>query len=115
MSSLELAYDEDVSEGKHEHVELDFSQYEVGSTGSVVFSFSWDLGEEPEKATDWYGHRQVLGFYVGENGVSVAETAEDAENNYTENHLRDFRTIDNEDHAIPKTHCKNILDCDQDR
>lgn len=114
MSSLELAYDEDVSEGKHEHVELDFSQYEVGSTGSVVFSFSWDLGEEPEKATDWYGHRQVLGFYVGENGVSVAETAEDAENNYTKNHLRDFRTIDNEDHACTSKEwylfCENELE-----
>lgn len=33
MSSLELAYDEDVSEGKHEHVELDFSQYERKNHG----------------------------------------------------------------------------------
>lgn len=60
MSFLELARDEDVSHGKHETVEIDFSNYEADSYGRIAFSFSWDSGEQPVEGTDWKGRRQSI-------------------------------------------------------
>ena len=82
MPSLSLAYGETVSHGKQETVEIDFSNYQVGSSGSITFSFSWDFGEKPDLYTTWFGHRQAISFYVGSQGVSIAGTPEDAYKTY---------------------------------
>ena len=81
MPSMELGLYDSISRGRHERVEIDFSNYEVGNMGEIVLSFSWDFGEPPSEGT-WLGSRTSISFYVGENGVSTGGSWEYAVENY---------------------------------
>lgn len=81
MPSMELGPYDSISQGRHERVVIDFSNYEVGNTGKIVLSFSWDFGEPPSEGT-WLGSRTSISFYVGENGVSTGGAWEIAVENY---------------------------------
>ena len=82
MSQIDLSRDESISDGKHVDVEIDFSNYEVGSSGEIAFCFSWSFGKQPEGENPWLIRRQFLSFYVGEKGIACGGTKELAEINY---------------------------------
>ena len=82
MAQIDLNHEQDVSCGKHENIELDFSNYEVESKGEIAFCFSWSFGEQANHETNWKIHRQFLFFYVGEQGIGLGGAPELAEENY---------------------------------
>ena len=82
MSLIDLSWNDDISCGKHERIEIDFSNYKAGDTGEIAFCFSWSFGEQPNQKGSWPIHRQFLSFYVGEKGVSFGGDIELAEENY---------------------------------
>lgn len=66
----------------HEITEVDFSRYEVGSTGRIKFSFTSVYVENPLNPA-YMGSSQFMYFYVGEEGTSVSNISiEDAVDNY---------------------------------
>ena len=64
----------------HETAEIDFSNYETGSTGSITFRFGWKAdGENPLNASsDFAGMHQTMYFYVGENGTGISNNGIEA-------------------------------------
>ncbi|WP_028518959.1 dockerin type I repeat-containing protein [Ruminococcus flavefaciens] len=64
----------------HETAEIDFSNYETGSTGCVTFRFGWKAdGENTLNATsDFTGMEQTIYFYVGEDGVGISNNGWEA-------------------------------------
>lgn len=64
----------------HETAEIDFSNYETGSTGCITFRFGWKAdGENTLNATsDFTGMEQTIYFYVGEDGVGISNNGWEA-------------------------------------
>ncbi|SEH79430.1 hypothetical protein SAMN02910265_02740 [Ruminococcus flavefaciens] len=64
----------------HETAEIDFSDYETGSTGCITFRFGWKADEENSLNTpsDFTGMEQTMYFYVGENGVGISNNGREA-------------------------------------
>ena len=86
MQSLDISDYYDISKYYHENVELNFSNFNVGDSGSVIFSFGWFYyHDNPDNISQsdnsWAGMRRGIGFYIGENGITFSfagkETAED--------------------------------------
>ena len=64
----------------HETAEIDFSNYEAGSTGCITFRFGWKSdGENSFNApSDFTSMEQTMYFYVSENGVGISNNGWEA-------------------------------------
>lgn len=59
----------------HESAAIDFSGYEIGSTGCITFGFGWKIveGVNPYNPnSDFIGTSKTLYFYVGDKGVGIS-------------------------------------------
>lgn len=66
----------------HETAIIDFSDYEVGTSGCIAFSFLAVYSEDPLHPS-YMGSIQYMHFYVGEKGTSISNLSiEDAIENY---------------------------------
>lgn len=66
----------------HETVEIDFSNYEIGSLGRLTFGFLAIYDEDPLHPS-YVGTNQFMYFYVGEKGTAVSNhSVEDAKEKY---------------------------------
>lgn len=66
----------------HETAIIDFSGYETGASGCIVFSFLAAYTEDPLHPS-YVGSNQFMYFYAGEKGTSISELGiEDAIENY---------------------------------
>ncbi|SHM60668.1 dockerin type I repeat-containing protein [Ruminococcus flavefaciens] len=85
MKSLDISrkYD-DYASYHHETAEIDFSNYEIGSSGNIDFHFYWIYDEEnPYDASSKYsGMSTIIGFYVGEKAIAIGASADDAKLRY---------------------------------
>lgn len=70
----------------HETAEIDFSNCKPGDSGEIVFYFHWEYEyENPyDPANKTVGMDKVIGFYVGEKGIALGTSADDAMNRYQE-------------------------------
>ena len=100
MESLDITgKDGDYAAYYHESAEIDFSNYEAGSTGSVTFRFGWKAdGENPLNASsDFAGMNQTMYFYVGENGTGISnngiEAAQQAYEDKSDNDIMFYDSI----------------------
>lgn len=68
----------------HETAEIDFSNFTIGDSGSIVFYFHWVYDEEnPDNpSSNISGMSKIVGYYVGEKGVVIGAGAEDAKRRY---------------------------------
>jgi len=68
----------------HETAEIDFSNFEIGDSGSIVFYFQWEYDEENpyNPSSNISGMSMIIGYYVGEKGVAIGAGAEDAQLRY---------------------------------
>ena len=79
ISENELDYDL----YNHETAEIDFSNYEAGSTGCIEFSYLYRYEIDPKQHM---GAIRCLYFYVGERGTGISgKSIEDAKNSYETN------------------------------
>ena len=64
----------------HETAEIDFSDYETGSTGCITFRFGWKADEENalNAPSNFTGMEQTMYFYVGEDGVGISNNGREA-------------------------------------
>jgi len=64
----------------HETAEIDFSNYETGSTGCITFRFGWKSDGENtlDAKSDFIGMTQTMYFYVGEEGVGISNNGWEA-------------------------------------
>ncbi len=91
MSKLDISGEYgNISQYYHESVELDLSEYDIGSSGCIAFSFGWYYEKEnPNNENSlslWEGQRKFIYFFVGENGfVFNFDSCEAAEKYYYEN------------------------------
>lgn len=103
MQSLDISDYYDISKYYHENVELDFSNFNVGYSGGVTFSFGWYFyHDNPSNDSDdsWCGMRRSIDFYVGEDGISFSFGGrEAAEREYYNNFGTERGTLTQE---IPK-------------
>ena len=81
MKSLDITGKEgDYTAYYNDTVEIDFSNYEAGSTGCISFSFGWKAaGVNPHNtSSDFDGTSQTIYFYVGENGTGISNNGIEA-------------------------------------
>ena len=100
MESLDITgKDGDYAAYYHESAEIDFSNYEAGSTGSITFRFGWKAdGENPLNASsDFIGMHQTMYFYIGENGTGISnngiEAAQKAYEDKSDNDIMFYDSI----------------------
>ena len=81
-----------VSKYLHENIELDFNKFNVGDSGTVVFSFGWFYDHDnpynqSQPDNSWCGMRRTLSFYIGESGISLSFNSVDNAKDEYDNHL----------------------------
>ena len=110
MESLDISGNVgDYDHYRHESAEIDFSDYETGSTGCITFSFGWKAeGENPlSTLSDFIGMSRTLFFYVGENGTGISDLGYEYAQQACETRSED--TVISYDSAIVKWHGKEVM------
>lgn len=81
MQSLDITGKEgDYTAYYSDTAEIDFSNYQSGTTGCISFSFGWKYEDvNPyDPSNDFDGTSQTMYFYVGENGTGISNNGWEA-------------------------------------